>query len=238
MAVTGEQVHIVGSGRTDAGAHAFGQVVAFSTESSLPTDALVRAFNAHLPSDIAVTTVADVSASFHPRFDARSRTYRYLIWNRRVRSPFYRDRATHVRTPLDESAMDQALRGLIGQHDVSAFVPVQHEGSRDRVIFRSGCTRDGDLVVVEIEASGFLRQMVRAIVGTVIRVGTGHLSPDGFQAILKSKRRELAGDTAPSRGLYLVSVAYPDGSAIKTPPTSDGDVPAGSAMPAGYEEKQ
>lgn len=209
-AITGESTGIAGSGRTDAGAHACAQVVAFSTHSSLPVETLKRALNAHLPHDIAVVRVDEVDESFHPRFDAVARVYRYLIWNRPERSPFLRGRAYHVPVRLDEAAMREALNHLVGILDVSAFVPVAAEGSRTRQLFAAACRRDGDLITITLEASGFMRQMVRAIVGTVLRVGRGTITLEEFDAIVQAGRRELAGDTAPAEGLYLEKVVYRD----------------------------
>jgi tRNA pseudouridine38-40 synthase len=208
MAVTGERTGIVASGRTDAGAHSLGQVVAFSTESALSADTFRRALNAHLPDDITVARTDDAPPGFHPRFAARRRTYRYLVFNRAERSPFYRDRALHIATPLDVSRIEEALQLLVGRRDVSAFVPVQANGNRERYIYAASCRRDGDLVSITLEASGFMRQMVRSIVGTVIRVGRGKLSVSDFAEIMRSGRRELAGDTAPAHGLYLAEVLY------------------------------
>jgi tRNA pseudouridine38-40 synthase len=207
-AITGENVHITGSGRTDAGAHAIGQVFAFDTGSSLPADTFRRALNAHLPRDISVTASADAPEAFHPRFDATARVYRYLIWNRPERSPFWRGRAHHIPVPLDVDAMSAALGRLVGLRDMSSFVPVKTEGSRARHIFSAECRRDGDLISVTLEASGFMRQMVRAIVGTVIRVGRGTMGVGEFATVAASGSRLLAGDTAPAEGLYLVEVIY------------------------------
>jgi tRNA pseudouridine38-40 synthase len=204
-----EPVKTLASGRTDAGAHAVCQVVAFSTESRLRAATLCRAMNAVLPDDIAVTSCRDTSEDFNPRRDAASRTYRYLIWNRTVRSPFLLDRAAHVKPRLDEEEMNRAAHALVGRHDLSAFIPVRSDGNRERSIYSLHCRRNGHMVTVEIEATGFMRQMVRAIVGTLIRVGTGKLSPAEFADILGGRDRALGGDTAPACGLYLVAVRYP-----------------------------
>lgn len=207
-AVTQEDVRVVGSGRTDAGAHAVHQVVAFSTSSALPAETLHRAINAHLPADVAVMSARDVADDFHPRFDATSRTYRYLIWNRETRSPFWRERAAHVSRPLDERAMNAAAQALIGTHDFASFVPTALEGSHERRMDSARCWRDGDLVIVELQGSGFMRQMVRSIVGTLLRVGLGKSSPAAVGEILASRNHELAGTTAPACGLYLYDVHY------------------------------
>ncbi len=208
QAITGEQVTVTGSGRTDAGAHALGQVIAFSTASVLPSDTLRRALNATLPFDIAVTSASDAMPDFHPRHDARSRTYRYLIWNRSVRSPLWHGRAAHVKPRLDVRKMDAALRVLEGRHDLGAFIPAQTEGSRERTIYRARCFREGDLVIIDLEATGFMRQMVRTIAGTAIDIGRGALDVESFHRVLLSRNRTVAGETAPAHGLYLLSVNY------------------------------
>jgi tRNA pseudouridine38-40 synthase len=216
-AVTQERTLVVGSGRTDAGAHALGQVVAFSTSSALPAETLVRAINAHLPFDIAIVDARDADPAFHPRFDADSRVYRYLIWNRAVRSPHWHGRAMYVPVRLDVAAMDEAARRLVGRHDFSAFVPNQQDGSRVRTVTAASVRRDGDLVVFEIEASGFMRQMVRSMAGTLIRIGRGTLQAAEISHILESKERSMAGDTAPAHGLYLVDVHYAPDDRSTTP---------------------
>lgn len=221
-AVTGETAAITAAGRTDAGAHARRQVIAFSTHSTLSSDTFRRALNAHLPESVAVTRVDDVPLAFHPRFDASKRTYEYFIWNRPVRSPFFAGRATHVPWYLDVDLMDDAASGLVGIRDVSAFVPAAATGDRRRLIYAASCKRDGDLVVVRLEASGFMRQMVRAIVGTLMQVGAGRRTVDDFVAITEAGRRQLAGTTAPADGLYLIDVEYPFRSdTISTPSLID-----------------
>jgi tRNA pseudouridine38-40 synthase len=207
-AVVGEPVRVDGSGRTDAGAHAAAQVIAFSTESGLSPAVLGRAINAHLPRDIAVTQVEEAAPGFHPRHDAQSRVYRYLIWNRPVRSPFWQGRAAHVSFPLDVQRMHQALQQIVGRRDFGAFVAANAHGSRTRTLYHASCRREGDLVIVELEADGFLKQMVRAIVGTLIRVGGGRLDLPDFRRVADSGDRAQAGPTAPAEGLYLAGVNY------------------------------
>lgn len=208
QAATGERVVLQGSGRTDAGAHAHHQVIAFSTTSSLPTDKLLNALNWHLPGDIAVVRASEVDGDFHPRYDATYRSYRYLIWNRPVRSPFWLGRAAHVKPRLDVERMNEAAQYLVGPRNLSSFIPAAHAGSRERNVLRVRCARDGDLVVVEITATGFLKQMVRAIVGTLIDVGRRSMSVNDFKLILESRDRQRASRTAPADGLYLIDVAY------------------------------
>jgi tRNA pseudouridine38-40 synthase len=208
-AITGESVTLEGSGRTDAGAHAMHQVASFTTGSGLPAQTLHRALNSHLPPDVAVISLSDVPPAFHPRYHASSRLYRYVVWNREVRSPFWKGRAAHIRRPLDVEVMHTAAQCLVGRHDFSAFVPVAKPGSRTRTIMNATCSRDGDLVTIDLEGSGFMRQMVRCIAGTLIRVGLGRMDVADFATVFASGDRLLAWDTAPAYGLYLMDVRYP-----------------------------
>lgn len=214
--VTGEHVGIIGAGRTDAGAHARAQVIAFSTESALSADVLGRAINAYLPDDIAVTSIAEADEVFHPRFDALSRTYRYIIGNRSTPSPFWVGRAMFVRPRLDVDAMAEAAALLEGVHDFGAFVATSAPGDRTRTMYSAQCWRESDLVLIELEATGFMQQMVRAIAGTLVRVGLGKLNVADFATILASRDRVQAGDTAPACGLYLMRVRYTSDSGSET----------------------
>jgi tRNA pseudouridine38-40 synthase len=234
--VTQEDIHVVGSGRTDAGAHAVFQVVAFSTESALRAETLQRAANALLPRDVAITSAHDIAQSFHPRFDARARVYRYVIWNRPVRSPFWEGRAAHVKPHLDELAMHRALQHLQGPCDFASFVPANFSGSRVRTVWAARCWRDGPTVNIEIEAEGFMRQMVRSIVGTVIDVGRGKLDAASFKQIVLARDRTQGGRTAPACGLYLVAVKYdtPESPVDAQPQSTD---PVDSHLALTTEEK-
>jgi tRNA pseudouridine38-40 synthase len=231
-ATTQEDIRVVGAGRTDAGAHAYSQVVTFSTDSILPVTVLVRAINAHLPRDIVVARATEIDPSFHPRHDATSRLYRYLIWNRPVRSPFWEARAAHVRPRLQVETMDEAAKCLLGLHDFSAFAPVNAIIERTRVMYAASCRRDGDLVTLDFEAQGFMRQMARALAGTLLGVGLGKITLEEFEHILQSGDRTQAGETMPAYGLYLVRVKYPATKSI-----SEGVVSVGSPH-AGNEEQE
>ena len=206
--VTQDRVRVDGSGRTDAGAHALAQVIAFTTTSALAPEVLQRALNATLPRDIAVTSVCEVGPGFHPRFDAHSRTYRYLIYNRRAPSPFWQRRAAHIRHALDHRAMAAAAGVLLGRHDFAAFVPVAQSAGSVRTMYRSDCSRQGDLIAVYLRASGFKQQMARCIAGTLVRAGEGKVDAAEMAAILASKDRRRAGETMPPHGLYLAAVHY------------------------------
>lgn len=214
--ITGESSAVIGSGRTDAGAHALGQVVAFSTGSGLSAETLRRALNAHLPADVRVVSVHEADADFNPRFDAVARHYRYLIWNREPASPFWNGRAAFVRLPVDVEGMNEAAQALVGEHDFTAFVASTASGSRVRTMYSASVHRDGHLVVIELEANGFMQAMARSIAGTLMLVGRGTLRPADMATILSSRNRSLAGETAPAHGLYLVDVRYPAASSAAT----------------------
>ena len=208
--ILAQPVTVAGSGRTDAGVHALGQVASFTCESQLGDDALMSGLNALLPDAIVVKECASVSDRFHARFSAKGKTYHYRILNRRLPSAIDRRYAWHISRPLDRNAMRAAIETIIGTYDFSAF-----EGSGSprahatRTITRAKLVeKDDQLLVLEIEADGFLRHMVRNIVGTLVAVGLGKIQDDEFEAVLLSKDRSRAGVTAPPQGLFLVSVKY------------------------------
>lgn len=208
--ITGEKVTLYGSGRTDRGAHALGQVAHFHSSTDLPRVRLQSALNAVLPRDIAVVDLGEVSEEFHARYDARSKVYRYRIINRPVRPPLERNRAYWVSEGLDLGKMEIAARHLVGEHDFKAF---QKEGgetrSTVRQVIRVDIRREGDEVILEVEATGFLYTMVRNFVGCLIRVGRGDWEPEVIREILESKDRGRSGpNTAPAHGLYLLRVHY------------------------------
>jgi tRNA pseudouridine38-40 synthase len=204
-------VAIIGSGRTDSGVHALGQVASFSTSSEIPARNIVHAINSHLPPDVAVLAADDAAPDFHARYAAKEKTYRYRILSRDIRSPLLHDRAYHLRAPLDLDLMKRAARHLVGEHDFQAFQSKSPEAegkSSVRTITRLDVERCGDLIKFHVTANGFLYNMVRAIVGTLIEVGIGKTDPDEVKRILDSKDRSLAGPTAPARGLCLIEVVY------------------------------
>ena len=208
--LTGEKMHLIGSGRTDAGVHAFGQVAHFKTKSKMDVHTIQRALNSLLPPDIVVQKAEEVEEGFHARKSCKSKVYEYRILNQNIRSAFYREYAWHIPQKLDLDEMRKATQRLIGEHDFSSF---QSVGTPTRTPIRKVLRaewkrgRDG-LIWVEIEANGFLKQMVRAIVGTLVEVGRRKITPEEFQGILESRDRKKAGPTAPAHGLFLKQVKY------------------------------
>jgi len=206
----GRDVTVTGAGRTDAGVHALGQVASFSIERPLAADAVVRALNARLPDAVRVLSAEDVPASFHARFDARTKTYRYRIWNAAVANPFERRFAWHVPSTLDLGAMQDAARMLEGVHDFAAF---QASGSETKttereIVVSAISNPQSAMIEYEIQGTGFLRHMVRAIVGSLVEIGRGRHSAQWMGDVLASRDRRRAGPTAPAEGLFLVSVTY------------------------------
>jgi tRNA pseudouridine38-40 synthase len=220
----GGDVAVAGAGRTDAGVHALGQVASFALARDIAPDILQRALNGRLPGDIRVVAAERVSDRFHARFSARTKIYRYRICNADVLAPFARHYAWHVPAALDANAMDAAARQLEGTHDFAAFRTTGGATrTTERTMFRSRVARvtpaaalpghelcGAALVVYEVAGDGFLRHMVRAIVGTLVDIGRGRWPPDRMGDILAARDRSLAGPTAPAEGLFLVGVEYGD----------------------------
>jgi tRNA pseudouridine38-40 synthase len=206
----GAPVAVTGAGRTDAGVHALGQVAGVSLTRDVDAATVVRAANARLPKTIRVLDAVEVPPSFHARFDATSKVYRYRIWNGEVLNPFERAYVWHVPGPvLDVAAMAAAARLLEGRHDFAAFqTGGQERTSTERVIHSSHVAAEPPLIVYEIGGSGFLRHMVRSIVGSLVDVGRGRYPASWMHEVLESRTRENAGRTAPSAGLFLVRVEY------------------------------
>lgn len=212
--VTQEQTKIVGAGRTDAGVHATGQVISFPTGWKRSLSELQRALNALLPFDIAILELSKLPLDFHARKSALSRRYRYTIFNRPVRSPLSRLYAYHWVGELDLEAMKGALGFLIGVHDFASFGRARASGSTMRQVLEVDCRREGDYIHIDLEANAFLKRMVRTIVGTVLLVGRGEVSPQGFKEVLAAKDRSRARDLLPAHGLCLTRVSYPRRYAI------------------------
>ena len=208
--LTGETVHLIGAGRTDSGAHAYGQVAHFKTNGRMEARSIQKALNSLLPPDIVIRKAEDAGDEFHARKGARSKVYEYRILNRDLRSALFRGYAWHIGQRLDLEEMERAAQYLIGEHDFSSFRSVgTPTRTAIRRVERIEWKRDqSGLIQFEIEASGFLKQMVRAIVGTLVEVGRGKIRSEEFPEILKSRNRKRAGPTAPAHGLFLKEVKY------------------------------
>ncbi len=209
-AMTQQKINLVGSGRTDAGVHAFGQVANFRCETRLDSEAFLNGLNSLLPDSIVICKCELVNQDFHARYAARSKIYRYRILNRRLPAAIKRQYSWHIRRPLDLGVIHRAAAHVIGTHDFKAFEGTGSPRSDTiRQVFEAAFYREAeDYLVFEIKADGFLRFMVRNIVGTLVEVGLGKITPEDFKAILLSKDRSRAGATAPAHGLFLVLVEY------------------------------
>ncbi|MGH0029827.1 MAG: tRNA pseudouridine(38-40) synthase TruA [Myxococcota bacterium] len=208
--VTGERVRVVGSGRTDAGVHAEGQVASAVVDTPMAPERLQRALNGVLPAGVAVLELATAPEGFDARRDARSKLYRYDLWNAPVRSPLRAARSLHVERHLDLAALRRAAADLVGTHDFASF---QAAGSGVTTTERTLLALDargeaGGAIGLNVLGSGFLRHMVRNLVGTLLEVGAGRRDPAGMPALLAARDRSRAGPTAPARALTLVRVDY------------------------------
>jgi len=205
----GEPVRVTGAARTDAGVHAYNQVVNFRTASPMPTDRIPIALRGTLPRDIVVTQANDVPNNFHARFSATGKLYSYKILNSSFSDPTQRNYAWQFYKPLNVGEMDQALQLLVGEHNFAAF---QSSGSSARnpvrILYSLKCDCLNNLVEIRLHGNGFLYHMVRNIIGTAVDVGTGKLSIEQFRQIFEGKDRKKSGATAPACGLYLVDVFY------------------------------
>jgi len=207
--VTQQRVRLLAAGRTDAGVHATGQVIAFDVVWQHEVLDLHRALNALLPADIVVRRLEPAPSDFHPRYDARSRIYRYTILNQPWRDPLLRRVTYHLRQRLDVTTMDEAAQTLIGLHDFGAVgQPTQDGGHTMRHVLAARCWGEGSLVHFEIEGNAFLRRMVRRLMGTLLWVGRGRCSVADFATILSAGVDGQAGPAAPPQGLCLRQVVY------------------------------
>lgn len=208
--LTGEETAIVGAGRTDSGVHALGQCAHLDTDTNIPPEKLSYALNNLLPCDIRIRDSAAVTADFHARKSAKSKHYRYTIYNAEHPCAVMRDYRAHVRYPLDTDKMAEAAAYIVGTHDFKCF---QAAGSTPmentvRTITKLTVAKSGSVIDIDVYGTGFLYNMVRIIAGTLIEVGSGKRKPDSLTEVIASKDRNTAGPTAPAKGLTLVSVEY------------------------------
>lgn len=204
-----QPVEVIGSGRTDAGAHAAGQVANFHAETDLSCGKICAYLRRYLPEDIGVLSVEEAGLRFHSRLNAVRKTYRYRIWNSETPCVFERKYVWTLPEPLDVTAMQEAASHFLGTHDFLAFCSNKHfKKSSIRTIFDFQIVQEGPELHFWVTGNGFLYNMVRIMVGTLLAVGRGELAPAEIDAILKGRCRELAGETAPAKGLCLMEVQY------------------------------
>ena len=209
--IVSHRVKIIGAGRTDSGVHALGQVCNFHTQSNIPLEGLRKGLNSLIPQDIHVLSAEDMGPGFHSRYSAKRKIYVYRILNCKEPDIFARRYEWHIPVPLDKSVMEECLSALLGTHDFSAF---RSSGSANRnpvrTMYRAEMVQraDGHRLMLLFEADGFLRHMVRNIVGTVVAAGMGRLSVRDFQKVMRCQQRSGAGAKAPACGLFLVKVIY------------------------------
>jgi tRNA pseudouridine38-40 synthase len=210
--IEGAPVHVTGSGRTDAGVHAIAQVAAFNLANPLPCENLRRAMNRLLPRDIRVLATEEAAPDFHPRYDAIAKTYEYRIWRAEVCPPFERLYVYHHPYPLEEKRMSELALLLIGEHDFSAFAAADETDelgrSKVRNVSSSCLARSSEKLIYRVRGSGFLKHMVRNIVGVLIEAGKGNVDAAGIEARLRPGGTIPPGPTAPARGLFLLGVEY------------------------------
>ena len=208
--ITGEEVDLTASGRTDAGVHALGQVANFKTNSNIPIEKIPIALNSNLKKSIVIKSAEEVEERFHSRLNCKRKTYRYIINNSKYGTAIYRNLETHIPMKLDIQKMQEAVKYFEGEHDFKAFkASGTSSKSRVRTIYKTEVIDAGnERIYIELTGNGFLYNMVRIIAGTLVEVGLGKIEPNEIKTIIESKKRENAGKTLPPQGLYLVNVEY------------------------------
>ncbi|NBI05619.1 tRNA pseudouridine(38-40) synthase TruA [Senegalia massiliensis] len=206
--ITRDKVKLEASGRTDKGVHAFGQTASFFTNSDIVKYKLIRGLNSVLPDDISIRKVEEVNSEFHARYYAKGKSYKYIIYNSQVRSPIYRNNAYHVPYKLDMNKFRQNVNMLIGTHDFTSFTSIK-EGTDNKIrtIYSIDIEQKNEVIELTFKGSGFLYNMIRIIVGTLVDVSRGRIKSN-IEEIIDAKNRKRAGITAPSHALYLMEVYY------------------------------
>ncbi|WP_079708129.1 tRNA pseudouridine(38-40) synthase TruA [Paraliobacillus ryukyuensis] len=206
----GQAIRIHASGRTDANVHAIGQTFHFDTNLAIPEHNWKQALNALLPNDIFVSSVQQVADDFHARFDVTAKEYRYYVRNAKDQDVFQRNYSFHVGETMNLAKMQQACHFIEGEHDFTSFCAANAgvKGSKVRTIYQATCEKNRDTLIFTFKGSGFLYNMVRILVGTLLEIGKGKREPSDIVEILTSKDRTKAGRTAPAHGLFLQSVTY------------------------------
>lgn len=207
--ITKEDIDIFGSGRTDRGVHARGQVANFFTNARIPEDKIKDAINSVLPDDIVISHSEEVDEAFHSRYSAKGKEYRYIFFNRRIPSPLLRNYAYHIPQKLHFDLMEKSLADFIGTHDFKSFM-ASGSSVKDtiRTINNASLNKNHEIIELKINGNGFLYNMVRIIAGTLVDIGIGKISRNDIPQIIASKDRKKAGHTAPPHGLYLEKVLY------------------------------
>lgn len=208
--ITGEEIELNASGRTDAGVHAYAQVANFKTNSNLPIEKFPIAINSNLKRSIRILNAEEVDEKFHSRLSCKKKTYRYVINNSEISSAIYRNFETHIPQKLDINKMKQAIKFFEGEHDFKAFKASGTSSKNSvRIIYNAEIIENmNNRIYIELTGNGFLYNMVRIIAGTLVDVGLGKIKPCDISNIIDSGKRELAGKTLPPNGLFLVSVKY------------------------------
>ena len=207
--ITGEQVDLYGSGRTDARVHSLGQVANFKTNSKLPIEKVAIAINSKLKKSIRIKKAEEVSENFHSRYNCHKKKYRYIINNSSQGSAIYRGLEYHVSQKLNADEMKKAIKFFEGEHDFKAFKSSGTSSkSSIRTIYNAELKQNGERIIIELTGNGFLYNMVRIISGTLLEVGLGNIKAEDIPNIIESKDRKMAGKTLPPHGLYLVEVMY------------------------------
>ena len=207
--VFGERLDVKGCSRTDAGVHANRFALTLRTNAAISCPAVTRALNVNLPDDIAVLGCREVPEDFHHRYRCKGKRYIYKIWNAQVKNVFLSDLALHWKYPLNTERMNESAQAFLGAHDFAAFCSAG--GKKEdtiRVVTKASVIRQGEMVQFSVTGNGFLYYMVRIMVGTLLEISRGAISPDSIPAILESRMRSMAGPTAPPHGLYLDEVFY------------------------------
>ena len=207
--LTKEEIEIIGSGRTDAGVHALGQVANFKTNSNIPIEKFAIAINSRIKQSIRIKKAEEVDERFHSRYNCKRKTYRYIINTSETGSAIYRNLEYNIKMQLDVKKMQEAVKFFIGEHDFSAFKSSGTSSkSSVRTIYNAKVEQDGERIIIELTGNGFLYNMVRIISGTLVEVGLNKIKPEDITKIIESKNRQNSGKTLPPCGLYLVSVEY------------------------------
>ncbi len=207
--VTGKEVELIGSGRTDAGVHAFGQVANFKIDTDFPLEKMAVAFNSQLKKAIRIKKVEEVDEQFHSRYHCHNKTYQYVIDNSEQGTAIYCNLTYHVPQKLNVQAMQEAVKYLIGEHDFTSFKSSGTSSkSSVRIIYDAKVLKEEEKVIIQLTGNGFLYNMVRIISGTLVEIGKGDRKPEEMKEILEAKDRKKAGKTLPAQGLFLLNVNY------------------------------